>query len=134
MSDILFKQESFSIVGAAMQVHATLGCGFSEKVYQEALEIEFTKRGIPFEREKRLQIGYKDTILKTDYYVDFLCYGSIVVELKALSEILGEHKAQVINYLKAGNFKLGYLFNFGQLSLHYERLFPPFSPKNSTRQ
>ncbi|MBP3738457.1 MAG: GxxExxY protein [Muribaculaceae bacterium] len=125
MGTILFKQESYAIVGAAMQVHSSLGCGFVEKVYQEALEIEFTKRGIPFEREKRLLIEYNSQILKTEFYVDFLCYDKIVVELKAVTEIVGEHKSQVINYLKAGGFKLGYLINFGQQSLYYERLFHP---------
>ena len=79
MSDILYKEESYAIVGAAMQVHSTLGCGFVEKVYQEALEIEFTKRGIPFEREKRLLIEYKGQILKTDFYVDFLCFDLVLV-------------------------------------------------------
>ena len=125
MGEILFKNESYSIVGAAMHVHSRLGCGFVEKVYQEALEIEFIKRGIPFEREKRLLIKYDGQTLKTDFFVDFLCYDSIVVELKAVSEIVSEHKAQVINYLKAGNFKLGYLINFGEDRLYYERLFHP---------
>lgn len=125
MSDILYKEESYAIVGAAMQVHSTLGCGFVEKVYQEALEIEFTKRGIPFEREKRLLIEYKGQILKSDFYVDFLCFDKIVVELKAVIEVANEHKSQVINYLKAGHFKLGYLLNFGQQNLYYERLFHP---------
>ena len=125
MSDILYKEESYAIVGAAMQVHSTLGCGFVEKVYQEALEIEFTKRGIPFEREKRLLIEYKGQILKSDFYVDFLCFDKIVVELKAVIEVANEHKSQVINYLKAGYFRLGYLLNFGQQNLYYERLFHP---------
>lgn len=125
VESIIYKEESYAIVGAAMQVHSTLGCGFVEKVYQEALEIEFTKRGIPFEREKRLLIEYKGQILKTDFYVDFLCFDKIVVELKAVIEVANEHKSQVINYLKAGNFKLGYLLNFGQQNLYYERLFHP---------
>lgn len=125
MGSIIYKDESYAIVGAAMQVHTSLGCGFVEKVYQEALEIEFTKRGIPFEREKRLLIKYNSQVLKTDFYVDFLCYDAIVVELKAVSEVVNEHKAQVINYLKAGNYRLGYLMNFGQEHLYYERLFHP---------
>ena len=125
MGTILYKQESYAIVGAAMQVHTFLGCGFVEKVYQEALEIEFTKRGIPFEREKRLLIEYNGQILKTEFFVDFLCYDKIVVELKAVAEVVGEHKSQVINYLKAGGYRLGYLINFGQQSLYKERLFHP---------
>lgn len=125
MGGIIYKEESYAIVGAAMQVHTILGCGFVEKVYQEALEIEFTKRGIPFEREKCLTINYKGETLKSNFYVDFLCYDTIVVELKAVNEVVNEHKAQVINYLKAGNYRLGYLMNFGQEHLYYERLFHP---------
>lgn len=125
MGGIIYKEESYAIVGAAMQVHTVLGCGFVVKVYQEALEIEFTKRGIPFEREKCLTINYKGETLKSNFYVDFLCYDTIVVELKAVNEVVNEHKAQVINYLKAGNYRLGYLMNFGQEHLYYERLFHP---------
>ena len=125
MGGIIYKEESYAIGGAAMQVHTVLGCGFVEKVYQEALEIEFTKRGIPFEREKCLTINYKGETLKSNFYVDFLCYDTIVVELKAVNEVVNEHKAQVINYLKAGNYRLGYLMNFGQEHLYYERHFHP---------
>ena len=125
MGQVLYKDESFAIVGAALQVHSTLGCGFVEKVYQEALEIEFLKRGIPFEREKRLLIQYNGKTLSTDFYVDFLCYDAIVVELKAVSEVANEHKAQVINYIKAGHYQLGYLLNFGQEHLYRERFFYP---------
>ena len=125
MGSIIYKDESYAIVGATMKVHTFLGCGFVEKVYQEALEIEFTKRGIPFEREKRLLIEYNGQILKTEFFVDFLCYDKIVVELKAVAEVVGEHKSQVINYLKAGGYRLGYLINFGQQSLYKERLFHP---------
>lgn len=123
---VLYKQESYAIVGAAMSVHANLGCGFVEKVYQEALAIEFEKHSIPFEREKTMQISYDGQLLQSRYIVDFLCYDKIVVELKAVSSILDEHKAQVINYLKAGDMKLGLLLNFGQTGLQYERLFPPY--------
>ena len=123
---VLYKQESYAIVGAAMSVHANLGCGFVEKVYQEALAIEFEKHSIPFEREKTMRISYDGQLLQSRYIVDFLCYDKIVVELKAVSSILDEHKAQVINYLKAGDMKLGLLLNFGQTRLQYERLFPPY--------
>lgn len=125
MGNLLYGDESFQIVGAALHVHSVLGCGFAEKVYQDALEIEFRKRGIPYEREKHLTITYEGEILDHDFYVDFLCYGRIVVELKAVNEVLPAFKSQVINYLKAGNFKLGYLFNFGETSLYRERLFLP---------
>jgi len=120
--DLIYKDECYEIVGACMEVHKTLGCGFLEGVYQEALEIEFTKQGIPFEREKHIQIEYKGITLKNDYYADFVCYGKVIVELKALSDLCGEHEAQVINYLKATESKLGLLVNFGEQSLKYKRL------------
>ena len=125
MGNLLYGDESFKIVGAALHVHTVLGCGFTEKVYQDALEIEFKKRGIPYEREKHLTIKYEGVTIDHDYYVDFLCYDKIIVELKSVVEVVPVFKAQVINYLKAGNFKLGYLFNFGETSLYKERFFLP---------
>ncbi|MBQ0159833.1 MAG: GxxExxY protein [Bacteroidales bacterium] len=110
--NVLFPKESYQIVAAILQVHKTLGCGFLEKVYQEALEIEFKSKGIPFEREKRVNVVYKGSVLDTYYVVDFVCYEKIVVELKACEEVLSAHVAQVINYLKVGNFQLGILANF----------------------
>ncbi len=116
------NQESYAINGAAMQVYNTLGIGFLEAVYQEALAIEFAKRGIPFEREKELKVFYDGQELKTTYRADFVCYGSIIVELKAVSELDDSHRSQVYNYLKATGFKLGLLYNFGHADgLQYER-------------
>ena len=116
------NQESYAINGAAMQVYKTLGIGFLEAVYQEALALEFAKRGIPFEREKELKIYYDGQELKTTYRADFVCYGDIIVELKAVSELDGSHRSQVYNYLKATGFKLGLLYNFGHADgLQYER-------------
>jgi len=91
-------------------------------VYQEALAIEFELRGIPFEREKLLRISYKDRILKKTYQADFVCYGKTDVEVKALSQLISDHEAQVLNYLKATGFRLGILINFGEKSLVYKRL------------
>lgn len=105
-----------------MQVHKTLGCGFLEKVYQEALEIEFKSNGIPFEREKRVNVVYKGSVLDTYYLVDFVCYEKIVVELKACEEILSAHVAQVINYLKVGNYQLGILANFNEEFIRPKRI------------
>jgi len=122
MNDIIYKDESYQIIGAAMEVHNELGPGFAEPVYQEALAIEFEIRGIPFEREKLLKITYKDRILKKTYQADFVCYGKIDVEGKALSQLISDHEAQVLNYLKATNFRLGLLINFGEKSLVYKRL------------
>ena len=115
-------QESYAINGAAMQVYKTLGIGFLEAVYQEALAIEFTKRGIPFEREKELKVFYDGQELHTTYRADFVCYGKVIVELKAVSELDDSHRSQVYNYLKATGYKLGLLYNFGHTDgLQYER-------------
>ena len=111
--NIIYKQESFDITGAAMEVYNQLGHGFLEAVYQEALEKELRLRGIPFEREKLLTICYKGENLKQTYKADFVCYGKIIVELKAVSEITDVHRSQVFNYLHATGFELGMLFNFG---------------------
>ena len=105
-----------------MKVHSSLGCGFLEAVYQEALECEFIKSKIPFIREKELPIFYEGQRLKTFYKVDFLCYENVIVELKALSQLSGNEEAQVINYLKASNLSKGLLINFGSKSLKYRRL------------
>ena len=120
--DLLFKDECYKIVGACMEVHRTLGCGFLEPVYQEALSFEFQRQGIPYEREKEYEINYKGLVLSKTYKVDFLCYGNIIVELKALGQLSKEHMAQVLNYLKASHLKLGLLVNFGTTSLNYERI------------
>lgn len=119
---IYYKQESYNIQGAAMQVYNVLGAGFLEAVYQEALELEFRKRDIPYEKEKELTINYKGEILHQKYRADFVCYGSIIVELKAVSGLDDTHRAQIFNYLKATGYKLGLLLNFGNpLKLEYER-------------
>jgi GxxExxY protein len=120
--DLLFKDECYKIVGACMEVHNILGCGFLEPVYQEALSYEFQRQGIPYEREKEYEINYKGLVLSKTYKVDFLCYGDIIVELKALGQLSKEHMAQVLNYLKASHLKLGLLVNFGTTSLNYERI------------
>lgn len=116
------KNENYNITGAAMHVYNTLGNGFLEAVYQEALEIEFKKRGIPYEREKELTIYYEGKPLQKKYFADFVCYDSIIVELKAIKEIDDSHRSQVYNYLKATGFKLGLLYNFGHYNgLEWER-------------
>ena len=119
---IIYKNESYKIIGACMEVHKILGNGFLEAVYQEALAIEFSQMNIPFEQEKRLQITYKNRLLKKDYIADFVCYDKIIVELKALSQIQNEHIAQTLNYLKITDFRLGLLINFGTTSLQYKRI------------
>ena len=120
--DLIYKEESYKVIGVAMEVHKELGYGFLEAVYQEALEIEFQKQGIPYEREKLLTISYKDIKLKKRYSADFVCYDKIIVELKALSDLTTQNEAQVLNYLKTTKCKLGLLINFGSKSLQYKRL------------
>jgi len=104
-----------------MEVHSELGSGFLEQVYQEALALEFRKRGIPFRREFELSIYYKGEKLGAPYKADFIVFGSVVVELKAISRTTDNHKAQVVNYLMAASLKTGLLLNFGTRSLEYER-------------
>ena len=120
---IYYKEECYKVIGAAMQVYNTLGAGFLEAVYQEALEIELSKRDIPFEREKELTITYDGIQLQQTYRADFVCYDKIIVELKAVSELDDAHRAQVHHYLKATGYKLGLLINFCDPDeLKYERI------------
>ncbi len=114
--------QTYAIIGAAMEVHRILGCGFLEPVYQEALAKEFLLRGIPFRREVELPVTYKGELLAVKYKPDFICYDKVIVELKALSELGGKEKAQVINYLKATGLERALLLNFGAVRLEYERL------------
>ena len=113
--------ETYAIIGAAMAVHGELGNGFLEAVYQEALQREFQSRNIPFERETRLPVYYRGKVLNTHYQSDFVCFGLVIVELKALQQISGNEEAQLINYLKAGRLNRGLLINFGAKRLQYKR-------------
>jgi GxxExxY protein len=119
---LLFKGEVYKIIGAAMEVHRILGCGFLEAVYQEALSIEFQERNLPFSEQEKLRIIYKHKILKKEYTPDFICYDKIILELKALAALTPDHEAQLLNYLKATGYKLGLLINFGTASLQYKRM------------
>ena len=127
-NQFIYGKETYKIIGAAMEVHKTLGMGFLESVYQEALEVEMTKRNIPFIPQHKIQIKYKDVLLNQYYIADLFCYDKIIVELKAVSAILPEHEAQIINYIHATGMKLGMLLNFGEESLYYKR-FPNITPK-----
>ena len=110
---ILFKDECYEIQGAIFEVYREMGCGFLEAVYQECLEKELVQRKVPFHAQQELGLTYKGEPLQQTYKPDFICYGEIIVEIKAVKEISPEHKAQVINYLKATGMKLGLLVNFG---------------------
>jgi GxxExxY protein len=113
--------QTYLILGAAMAVHSELGCGFSEPVYYEPFEMELHEREVPFERNAVLPIIYKGRRLKKTYRADYLCFGSIVVELKALGMIGGLEEAQLINYIRAANVQRGLLINFGARTLQYKR-------------
>ncbi|MBP1539287.1 MAG: GxxExxY protein [Prevotella sp.] len=119
---IIYKEESANIVGAIFEVHKRLGVGLLEKVYQEALEIELKIRNIPFEREKRYDVYYRNQKLNTNYIADFVCYDKIIVELKAVSELTEAHKAQIRNYLTITGYELGILCNFNELYMQPVRI------------
>jgi len=114
--------QTYEIIGAAMELHRQLGHGFLEAVYQEALAVELTAREIPFQREVILPIRYKGQLLQCGYRADFICFGEIIIELKAIKQLTDVDDAQVINELKATGFNRGLLVNFGSTSLEYKRL------------
>ena len=113
--EIFLKDEVYGVIGAAMDVHKELGNGFLEAVYQEALERELESRRIPFEAQRSIKIRYKDIYLDKKYVADLICYGSIILELKALKNISGSEESQILNYLKATGLKVGLLINFGSV-------------------
>jgi GxxExxY protein len=113
MKELIFKEEVYAIVGAAMDVYWQLGRGFLEPVYQESLGIEFRRRRIPFEAQEEIVIHYKGETLKKKYVADFICYGQIVIKLKALEGLCGRDVGQLLNYMKATRFNVGLLINFG---------------------
>ena len=129
---MIYPNEAYEIIGAAMEVHNTLGQGFLESVYQEAMEIEMRKRNIPFTSQSKIQILYKDVPMEHYFVADFVCYDKIIVELKSVSTILPEHEAQIINYLRATGFKLGILLNFNEESLFFKR-YPNIMAKDKIR-
>ena len=114
-------QRTYEIIGAAMEVHKELGCGFLEAVYHEALERELRTQKIPFKSQSGIRIGYKGIPLKKSYQPDFVCFDEVLVEIKALSNLSGTEEAQLINYLKATGLRVGLLLNFGTRSLEHRR-------------
>ncbi len=122
MSNIIYKEESYQIIGICMDVHRELGHGFLEIVYKDALELEFKKNEIDFEREKEYSVNYKGIKLPHQFYADFVLMDSIILEVKGMSGLIDEHIAQTLNYLKVSENKLGLLINFGTPSLQYKRI------------
>lgn len=123
MTDLLYKDEVYAIVGAAMEVYNDLGPGFLENVYQEAMEIEVEVRKIPFKPLQEIRIKYKGRLLKKFYVADLVCYDKIIVEFKAMDKLTLREEGQLLNYLKATGIKVGVLINFGHYpSLEWKRL------------
>lgn len=123
MNNIIQADECYAIVGACFEVYREKGCGFLEAVFQECLAYEFELQGIPFEAQKALPLSYKGRLLTQTYRPDFICYGNVIVELKAVSQLVDEHRAQVLNYLAASDCRLGLLVNFGHHpKLEWERI------------
>lgn len=122
MPEIIYKDESFKIIGACFQVYNEMGHGFLEGIYQECLELEFEYSKIPFIAQKELTIKYRDIDLKKTFKPDFICYEKMILEIKSVSVLIDEHRSQILNYLNATGYKLGLLINFGNSAkLEYER-------------
>ena len=122
MSGLIYKEESYQIIGKCFEVHNNLGPGFLEIVYKDAIEYEFRKAGIPYEREKEYVVNYKDIILPHKFYADFIVFDRIILEVKAVSGIADEFIALAINYLKVSENKLALIVNFGELKLNSKRI------------
>lgn len=123
MAEIFFKEESYKIVGACFEVYKQKGCGFTEPIYQECLLLEFQLQNIPFVAQPVLELEYKGMRLSQNFRPDFICFGKIVVEIKALEKLIDVHRAQTLNYLHATGFELAILINFGHYpKIEYERI------------
>ncbi len=122
MAELIYKNESYKIIGKCMEVHNNLGAGFLEIVYKDALELEFRKANIPYEREKMYEVNYKGVILSHKFYADFVVYDKIILEIKGVSGIAEEFTAQALNYLKVSGNRLALIVNFGELNLNYKRI------------
>ena len=124
--------ETYAVIGAAMQLHRVLGQGFLEPVYRAALELEFTKQGIPWAKEVELAISYGNVQLRVRYRADSVCYESIIVELKSVANLSATEEVQIINYLAASRMRRGMLLNFGSRSLQYRRFLAPFRNESAS--
>jgi len=122
MSEFLFQEECYEIIGVCMDIHKILGPGLLEVVYKDSMEYEFTKKDIPFEREKRFDVHYKDAILRHNFYADFVVYGNLILEVKACAEINKDHVRQTLNYISIAKSSLGLILNFGAQSFQQKRV------------
>ncbi len=122
-------ERTYKIIGAAIEVHREMGCGFLEAVYQEILGMEFVSQEIPYKAQPAIEIFYKGRLLEKKYQPDFICFDEVIIEIKALGQLSGTEESQIINYLKATGFEVGLLFNFGSKSLEYKRFI--FSKKSA---
>lgn len=123
MAELVYKDESYAIMGACFEVYKQKGCGFTEPLYQECLAIEFALQGVPYVAQPVLELEYKGTLLTQFFKPDFICFGNIIVELKALEKLMDAHRAQSLNYLNATSFELALLVNFGHYpKVEYERI------------
>ena len=130
MEYFMYREETHKIIGAAMTVHRFFGCGFTEKVYQDALEQEFRALGIPYLREPSLHANYRGVQLRAEFVPDFICYDKVIVELKAVKELDDMHRSQAINYAKVAGCEVALLINFGESSLKFERFVVNPKPTN----
>lgn len=120
--DLYKKEEYYTIIGLCMEIHRILGGGLSEAIYKDALEIELTAKEIPYEREKPYRVNYKGVVLAHFYYADFVIYGEIILEVKAIRNVLNEHLSQIINYMKLADSQIGIIANFNIKSLEHKRI------------
>jgi GxxExxY protein len=122
MAELLFKEESFKIIGVCMEIHKSLGMGLKEINYKDAMEIDFVENRLTYSREKKFVVKYKDKILRNPYIADFVVYDSIVVEVKSASAIIDSHLSQALSYLAVSEMKLALVINFGERSLTWKRI------------
>ena len=134
MENFIYKQETHDIIGAAMSVHRYFGCGFTEKVYQDALEQELLALKIPYVREQPVYATYRNVQLKTQFIPDFICYEKIIVELKSVRELDDTHRSQAINYAKVAGYEVALLINFGSTSLEFERFAVSVKSRNNQKK
>lgn len=120
--DLIYKDESYKLIGVCFEVHKQLGSGLLEAIYKDAIEVELQKNNIPYEKEKGFTIKYKDVILEHKYFADFVIYNKIILEIKACSALNEIHISQTLIYLKISDYKLGLLINFGEMSLNHKRI------------